>query len=190
MSKRKIGEIYNKPIVTGDKNLVTKNEIHESTLKGGGSVEYNRWYYMLNSDKLKTDFNFTNQNNIPEDVTNICMVIDIMGLSLTLIAKEYDNQNYEHIKSASVLLHTLDGWSLMRNPCFVISDEVPSLVDIVDGTAIVIKGSLEERFKSYNEATPEMSEYLHYLDYIIPLSKEEFESKIPKEIDYKDFINQ
>lgn len=33
--KKKIGEIYNKPIVTGDKNLVTKNEIHESTLKGG-----------------------------------------------------------------------------------------------------------------------------------------------------------
>ena len=37
--KRKIGTIYNKPIVTGDKNLVTKNEIHESTLKGGGTVE-------------------------------------------------------------------------------------------------------------------------------------------------------
>lgn len=30
--KKKIGEIYNKPIVTGDKNLVTKNEIHESSL--------------------------------------------------------------------------------------------------------------------------------------------------------------
>lgn len=41
MGKRKIGEIYNKPIVTGDKNLVTKNEIHESTLKGGG---YYRWW--------------------------------------------------------------------------------------------------------------------------------------------------
>lgn len=37
--KKKIGEIYNKPIVTGDKNLVTKNEIHESTLKGGGTVD-------------------------------------------------------------------------------------------------------------------------------------------------------
>ena len=37
--KKKIGEIYNKPIVIGDKNLVTKNEIHESTLKGGGTVD-------------------------------------------------------------------------------------------------------------------------------------------------------
>lgn len=37
--KRKIGTIYNKPIVTGDKNLVTRNEIHESILKGGGTVD-------------------------------------------------------------------------------------------------------------------------------------------------------
>jgi hypothetical protein len=36
--KKKIGEIYNKPIVTGDKNLVTKNEIHESTLNGGSGA--------------------------------------------------------------------------------------------------------------------------------------------------------
>lgn len=39
--KRKIGEIYNKPIVIGDKNLVTRNEIHESELNastGGGDA--------------------------------------------------------------------------------------------------------------------------------------------------------
>ena len=34
MGKRKIGEIYNKPIVEGDKNLVTNNEIHKSELSG------------------------------------------------------------------------------------------------------------------------------------------------------------
>ena len=34
--KRKIGEIYNKPIVIGDKNLVTKNEVHETTLNSAG----------------------------------------------------------------------------------------------------------------------------------------------------------
>lgn len=37
--KKKIGEIYNKPIVTGDKNLVTKNEIHEESLRGGSGAE-------------------------------------------------------------------------------------------------------------------------------------------------------
>lgn len=35
MGKRKIGEIYNKPIVIGDKNLVTSHEIHKSELCGG-----------------------------------------------------------------------------------------------------------------------------------------------------------
>lgn len=37
MGKRKIGEIYNKPIVEGDKNLLTKNEIHKNELSGGSS---------------------------------------------------------------------------------------------------------------------------------------------------------
>ena len=32
MSKRKIGEIYNRPIVIGDKNLLTKNETHLSDI--------------------------------------------------------------------------------------------------------------------------------------------------------------
>ena len=34
--KKKIGELYNKVIVEGDKNLVTKNEIHKSELEGKG----------------------------------------------------------------------------------------------------------------------------------------------------------
>ena len=34
--KRKIGEIYNKPIIEGDINLKTPNEIHKSELSGGG----------------------------------------------------------------------------------------------------------------------------------------------------------
>lgn len=53
--KKKIGEIYNKPIVTGDKNLVTKNEIHESTLKGGGTVDSGSSdveYYNTDIEKL------------------------------------------------------------------------------------------------------------------------------------------
>ena len=50
--KKKIGEIYNKPIVTGDKNLVTKNEIHESSL-GGSSGSSDVEYWKVNDyDKL------------------------------------------------------------------------------------------------------------------------------------------
>lgn len=36
MAKKKIGEIYNKPIVIGDKNLMNSNEIHIDDLKGSG----------------------------------------------------------------------------------------------------------------------------------------------------------
>lgn len=47
--KKKIGEIYNKPIVIGDKNLVTKDEMHVSKLNAsteggeggsGSNIEY------------------------------------------------------------------------------------------------------------------------------------------------------
>ena len=169
------------------KGEVLKNVINGEL--GGGSVEYNRWYYMLDSKKLTTDFNFKDQNNIPEDVTDICMIIDTMQPLFTLIAEEYGNQQAEYKKSIPPL-HTLNGWNLLRNPCFVISDELPFVADIGKGYNLVIKGSLEERFKALVELSSDMSEYLHYFDYIIPLSKEEFESKIPKEIDYKDFINQ
>lgn len=52
MGKRKIGEIYNKPIVEGDINLKTPNEIHKSELSGGGnsSSEVKVWYYKDVSD--------------------------------------------------------------------------------------------------------------------------------------------
>lgn len=33
--KKRIGTIYNKPIIEGDINLKTTNEIHKSELKGG-----------------------------------------------------------------------------------------------------------------------------------------------------------
>lgn len=36
MAKKKIGEIYNKPIVIGDKNLMNDNEIHIDDLQGSG----------------------------------------------------------------------------------------------------------------------------------------------------------
>lgn len=39
MAKIKIGELYNKPIVVGNKNEVTKNEIHVDELNGGNSEE-------------------------------------------------------------------------------------------------------------------------------------------------------
>lgn len=55
--KRKVGEIYNIPIIIGDKNLKTKNEIHVDELSnnsGGG----NKLNYSSNSqDDLALLFN-------------------------------------------------------------------------------------------------------------------------------------
>lgn len=47
--KKKIGEIYNKPIVIGDKNLMTKNEVHKDEISGG-SKEYDDLHTFLYYD--------------------------------------------------------------------------------------------------------------------------------------------
>lgn len=52
MAKRKIGELYNKPIVEGDKNLVKDYEIHVDELSGGGSD----WLYLDASQKNYKNF--------------------------------------------------------------------------------------------------------------------------------------
>ena len=62
--KRKIGELRNKPIVEGDKNLVTKDEVHIDELKnngeggsGGGEAESN-WVSILDTkDTNNPDYN-------------------------------------------------------------------------------------------------------------------------------------
>lgn len=47
--KKKIGEIYNKPIVVGNKNEVTKNEVHVDEITnvqtGGGGSGGSDWHY-------------------------------------------------------------------------------------------------------------------------------------------------
>jgi hypothetical protein len=63
--KKKIGEIYNKPIVVGNKNEVTKNEIHKSELEGKGgegtmfidanSYEDRKQLYNYIANIVKTD---------------------------------------------------------------------------------------------------------------------------------------
>lgn len=59
MGKYKVGYLYKKPIVTGDKNLVTKDEIHTSELSGqsngGESTDGNYTYLDLRKSTLFTD---------------------------------------------------------------------------------------------------------------------------------------
>lgn len=87
--KRKIGEIYNKPIVEGDINLKTPNEIHKSELGGGRtqdgskfkpryfSIDFNitdeGWKYLLSVD---VD-NFIRDSNLAFTIGSTYKLIDV-----------------------------------------------------------------------------------------------------------------
>ena len=58
--KKRVGMLYGKPIITGDENLCTKNEIHINSLKGGGESVQNKsiikqYYYKIHNSSLKED---------------------------------------------------------------------------------------------------------------------------------------
>lgn len=61
--KKRIGTIYNKPIIEGDINLKTPNEIHKSELKGGGDnpsggsvSKYAPRYFKIDWNKASKDW--------------------------------------------------------------------------------------------------------------------------------------
>lgn len=58
--KERVGMLYGKPIITGDENLCTKNEIHINSLKGGGESVQNKsiikqYYYKIHNSSLSND---------------------------------------------------------------------------------------------------------------------------------------
>jgi hypothetical protein len=77
MAKKKIGEIYNKPIVIGDKNLMNNNEIHVDELGGGMEDdilyiidEYHDMYEYNLTKKLyshATQGEYIKADNVPYD---------------------------------------------------------------------------------------------------------------------------
>ena len=84
MGKRKIGEIYNKPIVEGDINLKTPNEIHKSELGGGASTaEVKEYYYLFNSNKYIEEYE-SKYGTI--DKTN---VDEVLGFAYALFEYRY-----------------------------------------------------------------------------------------------------
>ena len=66
--KTRIGELYNKPIVAGNKNEVTKNEIHVSDIISGDDVIFfcagtlsNSVVLNLSKKELVEDFGYSNK---------------------------------------------------------------------------------------------------------------------------------
>lgn len=64
MGKKRIGWLYGKPIVIGDKNLLTKNETHTEQLKASSG---NHYYKLLEGEMAAQLIAFT-ADSIPYDV--------------------------------------------------------------------------------------------------------------------------
>lgn len=91
--KKKIGTLYGKPIVEGDTNLVTNNEVHINNLNNkeinnnnNNSSEFK--YYSLKTDKSNEDFLFIFQfiKLIP-----IFQAINKDGIFNNIIVTDYDS---------------------------------------------------------------------------------------------------
>lgn len=81
MTKKRIGTIYGSPIIEGDKNLKTSNEIHVSELGGGGeenNLDDTIFYYK--HDLSENISNFVNEQ------CDYFPVISILIYSTNLIA--------------------------------------------------------------------------------------------------------
>lgn len=101
--KRRIGTIYNKPIIEGDINLKTPNEIHKNELKGGGdnsnggSVnKYAPRYFKIDWDKASSDWRHVLTVGNAEAPVQQSNIVFNIGATYKIIAKE-SNYNYSRI---------------------------------------------------------------------------------------------
>ena len=102
--KSRIGTINKKPIVQGDKNLVTPNEIHVSELKGGGGqgntpVEYYK-VVALEGENLD-DATAAMSNYIETVVSYFSFHILIKGTSSSSSFKSYTGIDFLFISTFS-----------------------------------------------------------------------------------------
>lgn len=90
--KRKIGEIYNKPIIEGDINLKTPNEIHKSELSSDGGSSSNKYaprYFSIDWDKCSDSWKYIlSEYNVIEETSYYRSI----GFSATV--KSYRDGNY------------------------------------------------------------------------------------------------
>lgn len=150
--KKKIGEIYNKPIVTGDKNLVTKNEIHESTLKGG------------TVDSGSSDVEYWKVNNYDNLNLNDRGIIYITGSMFKVIGVDGDMG----IAGATIAVEELG------SP----GNRVQTLLGFMFNKTIMINPIGQFTFNSFVEYLELLGsqgqDRMNILEYLTPITKEEF----------------
>lgn len=185
--KKKIGEIYNKPIIDGDINLKTPNEIHKSELIGGGnsSGKVKEWYYKFNIDKLLEDFS-DNPSGAVFSVGYFSYYVGLMEVGSTEMYIEYQT-NITMDSITTEFLKNIKGAKVV--------DSIPIFGIINDTTGsypVYIYGNYWQRIlvitKAFapNVTLEQVKESL--LPYITEISKEEYEAliEIPNVILGKD----
>lgn len=187
MGKRKIGEIYNKPIVEGDINLKTPNEIHKSELSGGGSGggEGKEWYYCFRCWEFVKDTNLNDSEALE--------TIDMIELLTSPIARivEYTSTKpsepdvyYETTTTTprQIDLETVIYFKYNENYYY----HLP-----VNNKLLVFKGTLEERLEDFNKfISLNGGEVIDFSKYFDKRTKEEYDSIITKEeLTVDDLLN-
>lgn len=189
MGKRKIGEIYNKPIIEGDINLKTPNEIHKSELSGGGGSsvgEVKEWYYRIDWDKLSQD----NENGtIDSNMLEILFLISI-GMSYSAIYP-YDLGNahiaYYDVDLPSPLLYVdliKDPEKLASNASKIKAIRIKydySYPTILNGYITILHGDIYTKMHYGMNQAMSVNEFKQLIDeYYTEISKEEYEALIER----------
>lgn len=152
--KRKIGELYNKPIVEGDKNLVTKNETHISELQGNSNNEgggSNSNIELTKGKKILSEYYYFDYLKLGTDVLAGIIPQDFIHLLLNYIATD----NNIDQKQSQVLIENVEfGLSEINHTIYkIIADNIiifyEDNIPQVSGEPDVIQIAIKKYCKAY-----------------------------------------
>ena len=164
--KSRIGTINKKPIVQGDKNLVTPNEIHVSELKGGGQGNVPVEYYKVVAPE-GSDLNEV-RNNI-FGVISTYLAVQAPNLYI-LVKGTYSRNNTRFTGFPISLVLNLEN-------TIIYAYEIKSLNTITksidDNTPLMEYSNFNNIFDASDSImTPDMSLKLKQI--LVPITAEEF----------------
>lgn len=164
--KSRIGTINKKPIVQGDKNLVTPNEIHVSELKRGEQSNIPVEYYKVVAPEGK---------NLDDIRTNIEQIINIAysdNLNFTILVKGTSTTN-SHILYTGINIGI--AFNVIENSRIhayaFIPLEIPNKTINTEGKLIETSSSINV-FDMIADLSPEMAQAAKTA--LVPITAEEF----------------
>ena len=164
--KSRIGTINKKPIVQGDKNLVTPNEIHVSELKGGGQGNAPVEYYKVVAPEGE---------NLDDVRTNIKQIINIAysdNLNFTILVKGTSTTNSHRLYTGiniGIAFNVIEN-SRIHAYAFI-PLEIPNKTINTEGKLIETSSSINV-FDMIADLSPEMVQAAKTV--LVPITAEEF----------------